>query len=67
MTLHLAIDGMHCAGCVTRVTNTLSKLPGVQPLDVQLGSASLSYDESQIAPPAILEAISRLGFTARLA
>ena len=67
MPLHLAIDGMHCGGCVTRVTNTLNKLPGIQLHDVQVGSASLSYDETQIAPSAILEAISKIGFTARLA
>lgn len=63
--LHLAIEGMHCGGCVTRVTNTLRKLEGVEVRDVQVGSAELSYDEATLQPAAIVEAVNRIGFTAR--
>ncbi len=64
-TLKLAIDGMHCGGCVTRVTNTLNKLEGVDVRDVQVGSAALTYDDARLQPAAIVEAVNKLGFTAR--
>ncbi len=64
-TLKLAIDGMHCGGCVTRVTNALNKLEGVDVRDVQVGSAALTYDDARLQPAAIVEAVNKLGFTAR--
>lgn len=64
-TLKLSIDGMHCGGCVTRVTNTLKKLDGLEVRDVQVGSAEVSYDEARLQPTAIVEAVNRIGFTAR--
>ena len=64
-TLKLAIDGMHCGGCVNRVTNALKKLEGVEVRDVQVGSAEVSYDEATLQPAAIAEAVNKIGFTAR--
>lgn len=64
-TLKLAIDGMHCGGCVTRVTNALKKLEGVEVRDVQVGSAEVAYDEATLQPAAITEAVNKIGFTAR--
>lgn len=64
-TLKLAIDGMHCGGCVNRVTNALKKLEGVEVRDVQVGSAEVSYEEAKVRPAAIAEAVNKIGFTAR--
>lgn len=64
-SLKLAIDGMHCGGCVTRVTNTLKKIDGVEVNDVQVGSADVAYDAALASPDAIAEAISKIGFAAR--
>lgn len=64
-TLKLAIDGMHCGGCVTRVTNALKKLEGVEVRDVQVGSAEVAYDEATLQSAAITEAVNKIGFTAR--
>jgi copper chaperone CopZ len=64
-TLKLAIDGMHCLGCVNRVTNALRKLEGVEVRDVQVGSAEVAYDEAALQPAAITEAVNKIGFTAR--
>ncbi len=64
-TLKLAIDGMHCGGCVTRVTNALKKVDGVEVKDVQVGSAEISYNEVRVQPPAIIDSIIKIGFAAR--
>ena len=64
-TLKLSIEGMHCGGCVTRVTTALSRLDGVQVKQVEVGSADVGYDESKVAPQAIVEAVNKLGFVAR--
>jgi len=63
--LKLAIDGMHCGSCVTRVTNALKKVDGVEVKDVQVGSAEVSYDEGRTQPDVIVEAVNRIGFAAR--
>jgi copper chaperone CopZ len=63
--LKLAIEGMHCGGCVTRVTNALSKVDGVEVGKVEIGSAQVVYDESKATPQQVAEAVNRIGFTAR--
>jgi copper chaperone len=64
MKLNLTIDGMHCGGCVKRVTLALEKLEGVEPLKVEVGSASVNYDEDKAKQQEIVDAINRIGFTA---
>ncbi len=60
------VDGMHCAGCVTRVTAALRKMTAVDVKDVQVGSAAVLYDASTTSPQFIAEAINRVGFQAAL-
>lgn len=60
------VDGMHCAGCVTRVTAALRKLAAVDVKDVKVGSAAVLYDASSISPQVIADAINRIGFQAAL-
>lgn len=64
-TLRLAIDGMHCGGCVTRVTNALKKVEGVEVQSVEVGSAEVLIDPARTAPEVVLEAVERIGFQAR--
>ena len=40
------IEGMHCDGCVTRVTAALKKLATVDVKDVKVGSAAVLHDTS---------------------
>lgn len=61
--LNLSIDGMHCGGCVNRVTNALKKLEGVQVVDVQVGSAKVELETA--TAQACVEAVNKLGFTAK--
>ena len=60
----LHIEGMHCAGCVTRVTAALKKLDTVEVTDVKVGSAAVLYDASSVSLQAIADAITRIGFQA---
>jgi copper chaperone CopZ len=65
--LTLAIDGMSCGHCVSRVKQTLAALPGVQVNDVTIGSASLAYDASVTTPENIATSVSAAGYPARAA
>ena len=60
--LKLSIDGMHCGGCVTRLSNTLRKLEGVELRHAEAGSAEVSYDDQRISREDIAAAVERIGF-----
>lgn len=59
----LAIWGMGCQNCVTRVRNSLLALEGVYGVDVYLNMAlaEVRYDGRKISPNALVEAVSRAG------
>lgn len=63
------IDGMTCGGCVKSVDSALTRLNGVQSVDVDLegNKASVTYDSSAVAVDAIVEAIEEAGFDAVVA
>lgn len=63
------IDGMTCGGCVKSVDSALTRLNGVQSVDVDLegNKASVTYDSSAVAVDAIVEAIEEEGFDAAVA
>jgi copper chaperone CopZ len=63
-SLELAIDGMHCDGCVQRVADALKKIPGITAEKVELGKARLKAPEGR--EPAILAALDDIGFDARI-
>lgn len=64
--LKLAIEGMHCGGCVNRVTMALKKTQGVEVRSVEIGSAEVSFDEALVQAEAITEAVNKIGFVARI-
>ena len=61
-TLNLAIEGMHCGGCVRRVTMALQKLDGVEVVRVDVGSAEVRHEGAE--EKGILDAVERIGFKA---
>jgi copper chaperone len=63
-----AVDGMTCQGCVRSVAGAVTRLAGVQHVDVSLANnaASVEYDATILAPAAILAAIEAAGFDARV-
>lgn len=60
--LKLRIEGMHCGGCVTRLSNTLRKLDGVELRHAEVGAAEVVYDDQRISQDQIAAAIERIGF-----
>ena len=63
--MKIAIEGMHCQGCVNRVKKALENVEGVSISDVQIGWAELEADASREA--AVLHAIRKAGFEVRTA
>jgi copper chaperone len=66
-TGRFAVEGMHCNGCVRSVTGAVSRLAGVDKVDVSLENkeATVAYDASAVDPSAIVKAIEAAGFEAR--
>lgn len=63
--LKLSIEGMHCEGCVRRVTSALQGVKGVEVGSVEVGSARATFDPAKTSPEEIVAAVSRIGFSAR--
>ena len=59
----LAVWGMGCENCVTRVRNSLLSLDGVYGVDVYLNMAlaEVSYDSRRISANELVDAVSRAG------
>jgi copper chaperone CopZ len=63
----IAIEGMHCGGCVNRVTAALQKVDGVEVRRVEVGSALVTLDPDKATADQVLAAVARIGFPARAA
>ena len=65
---HIAVDGMTCAACQARVQKALTRVPGVAAANVNLLAhrASVQFDATQVQPEALVSAIERTGYGARL-
>jgi copper chaperone len=64
--LALSIEGMHCGGCVGRVTAALQGVKGVELGAVGLGSAQITFDSDKASAEEIAAAVNRIGFSARI-
>lgn len=64
-TEHLTVNGMSCGGCVTRVTEALTAIPGVGGVEVALstGKVDVSYDERLAQPAQMTAAVERAGYS----
>jgi len=61
----IKIEGMSCQHCVARVKKALDGLSGVSASDVQVGSASVKYDEAKVKKEDIEAAIEKAGYKIR--
>lgn len=68
VSLTLAVTGMTCAACQTRVQRALTKTPGVEEASVNLmtNAASVSYDPAVASPESLIGAIRATGYGAEL-
>ncbi len=59
----LAVSGMGCRNCATRVHNGLISLEGVLLADVQLemGMAAAAYDPQRVTPEDLVQAVAAAG------
>ena len=61
----LNIGGMTCASCVGRVEKTLSRVPGVADVQVNLMTALATiHTQHEVAPDDLVAAVERAGYTA---
>lgn len=65
-TVEIAINGMHCDGCVRRATEALRKVAGVVPEKVEIGKARVQVEEGKGSAGAAVAALEKLGFDARV-
>ncbi len=64
--INLAVEGMTCASCVSRVEKALTDVPGVQSAAVNLAtkSARVVLADAHVAPEALLTAVDNIGYGA---
>jgi len=64
----LAVDNMTCAACPVIVKQALAGVDGVRNVHVsyERKTAIVTYDESKVALPALMEASAKAGYPARV-
>ena len=62
--LKLAIEGMSCGGCSSRLTGLLEKADGVKALNISHddNSGEISIDEAVISKDQVIAIIEKAGF-----
>ena len=63
-TLKLEVAGMSCGHCVQSVREALDAVPGVKVEQVQVGSATVSFDESKASVGDLVDAVYNAGYEA---
>ncbi len=58
----LTIEGMSCQHCVMHVKKELGKISGLVIEDVQIGKARVQYDDAQIPPKRLEDAVQAAGY-----
>jgi Cu+-exporting ATPase len=64
-SMSLAIEGMHCASCVTTIEKALSGVPGVAEASVNLGTARAEVRGAGLDASRLAEAVRASGYDAR--
>ncbi len=61
-TQELKIEGMTCGHCVMSVQKELGKLPGVKVEKVEIGKASVQFDETKVNEAMLANAVQEAGY-----
>jgi Cu+-exporting ATPase len=64
-SLSLALEGMHCASCVTTIEKALAAVPGVSAASVNLGTARAEVRGEGLDAGRLVEAVRASGYDAR--
>lgn len=62
--LELEVAGMSCGHCVHAVREALAAVPGVIVEAVNIGTASVSFDETKATVGDLVDAVSEAGYEA---
>jgi copper chaperone len=62
--LKLEVSGMSCGHCVGAVREALAAVPGVKVDQVNIGSASVTFDETKTTVSDLVDAVSDAGYEA---
>ncbi len=67
-TLLLEVKDMHCSNCTMKLQALEDDLPGVDAVDASYHSQKMKvvYDEADVTPDKIMEAVRKLGYTPEL-
>lgn len=63
--VELKIEGMHCDGCVRRVTALLKKVDGALVEEVVVGGAKVSLEPEKASLADLVRAVESGGFSVR--
>jgi copper chaperone CopZ len=67
--VHLSVSGMHCESCVSALTQALEAVPGsrgaVVSLDRECARVVIDADRASELRPALVEAVTGLGYEAQ--
>lgn len=66
-TVEILVEGMGCEGCVAAVEKALRAVPGVRSVRVDLKAGRATVDQEGADPGALLRAVQKAGYDARLA
>ena len=64
--ISLAVEGVHCAGCIRKVETTVEAIPGVQQarLNFTTRRLTVNWSEGALDPAAVLNRLDALGYRA---
>lgn len=65
-TIILALDGLHCGGCVAAVEKALRQVENVHTVEVSL-NPQIAKIEGTASAEQLIEAVTDIGFDAKLA
>ena len=62
--MDLAVEGVHCGGCIARIESAVKELPGVTEARLNFTNRRLhvAWSDDQIKPAQILETLERIGY-----
>ena len=58
----IMIEGMSCMHCVMRVKKAIESLPGIASLNVEIGKATIGFDEGKTSLKDIEAAVVKAGY-----
>jgi len=69
LSVDLPVDGIHCAGCVSKIESALRTVPGVMEASVSLatGEAHVSFDPDRASLDELMKAVEGAGYSVPVA